>query len=242
MKTIGIYNYNSEDFKELEERLKKLDIKLRPLEQNEKDIIIDLYIFNINTLEQLKIEFDRPFAIISSFNDALSIRKSFKMGALDYIHKPFLDLDIVAKRIERILEKLINLEELTFNPIINKFNKIIEVEIKRAHRGNYPLALGNICFEQRLNDEILSKILNKVKLILRESDSCVLYPDGNIYMLLPFTNEDGVIVVVRKIIDLLNEIGHKGYCLCASYPTDGDNKEELMNNLGKNFDSRNIYI
>lgn len=241
MKTIGIYNYNNKDFEQLEGMLKQSDILLKPLLDKQIEESIDLYAFNIDLEEGFEINFDRPFIIISSINDSTNLRKSLKIGALDYIHKPFVDLELIIKRLERAVEKISNKEAITDVSIVNKYNKIVDIEIKRAHRGKYPLYLGNINFEAKLNDEVLTKLVIKIKAVLRESDSCMLYPNGDIYLLLPFADECGIVFAARKVIDLLNNLDYRSYCLFANFPQDGESREELINNLGRSLDTREIY-
>lgn len=242
MKTIGIYKYDNQLYSGLEEKLKLLDIHLRSLEDNEVNNDIDLYVFDIdNPAEFEKIKFDRPFIVISSLNNSVYLRKSLKLGALDYIYKPFTDIELTIKRLQRLLEKNQDANQVIVNSQTNKYNKIIDIEIKRAHRGRYPLTIASIGFESSLNKETLIKLLNKIKTVLRESDSCMLYPDDSVIIVLPFTDNCGAIIVSRKIIDLLNNLGYKCFCLCSEYPKDGETREELISNLGKNIDTRVIY-
>ena len=241
LKTIGIYNYNKKDFEQLEEMLKQSGILLKPLLDKQTEEGIDLYAFNIDSEEGFEINFDRPFIIISSINDSTNLRKSLKIGALDYIHKPFVDLGLILKRLERAVEKTSSKEAITDVSIVNKYNKIIDIEIKRAHRGKYPLCLGNVVLEAKLNDEVLTKLVTKIKGALRESDSCMLYPNGDIYLLIPFADECGIIVVARKVIDLLNSWDYRSYCLCANFPRDGESREELISNFGRSLDTRELY-
>lgn len=241
MKIIGIYRFDEELYSELIERLKLLDINVKPLADNQVEDGIDLYAFDVDSPDDFDIHFDKPFIIISSLIDSKFLHKSFKLGALDYIYKPFTDIDLTVKRIERVLDKESQEELIANTPQSLKCDKLIDIEIKRAHRGKYPLALAYINFDSSLSKEMLIKLVNKVKTVLRESDSCILYPDGKFYILLPFTDEDGTVIVARKIIELLNNIEYKSYCLCANYPEDGKTKEELIKNLGKRIDTRNLY-
>lgn len=242
MRTIGVYNYNLKDFGVLEDKLKTADIVLKSLGTGQTEEGIALYAFNIDSDDGFKIKFDYPFIIFSSLNDSVYLRNSLKVGALDFIHKPFVDIELVMKRIQRIVEKIDSPIVSSDLSNMSRYDKTIDVEIKRAHRGHYPLYLGKISFETKLNEDVLTKITKKIKEVLRDSDSCMLYPDGSIYILLPFTDQNGVIIAVRKIIEYLNNSGYKGYCICSNYPNDGDNREELIKSLGASLDTREIYI
>lgn len=241
MKIIGIYKYKESDYKELKEKLKQLNIELKPLKDGHVEDNIDLYVFNVDNPEEFNIKFDRPFIIISSLNNSIYLIKSLKLGALDYILKPFVDTELTVKRIQRLLRKD---KEMNVKPDVWRVaqnDKLIDIEIKRAHRGKYPFALLLVKFSVQLSTEVLIKLIDKMKSILRESDSCLLYPDQNIIIMLPFADKSGTIVVARKIITLLNELGYKCYCLGAQYPEEGETREELINNLGKSIDSRVLY-
>lgn len=241
MKTIGIFKFDADGYSELIEKLKSQDISFKTLANNQIEDDIDLYIFDLDKPEEFESikDFQRPFIVISSLNDSAYLRKSLKYGALDYISKPFTNLELTIKRIERVLEK--NGEINIQTPISSKNDKVIDTEIKRAHRGKYPLVLASLTFEVQLNKEVVAKTIDKLRSVLRDSDSCLIYPDDRAILILPFVDNDGIVVISRKIIELLNSIGIKSYCLCARYPEDGGNREDLIKNLGKGFDTRNFY-
>lgn len=241
MKTIGIYKYDQQVYKDLAVRLKDLEISVKQLKDNQRDSDIDLYIYNIDSPEEFVVNTDRPFVIVSSLNDSKYLIKGHKLGALDYISKPFIDVERIVKRLQRIIENGNAAEIHVKNEQMNKVDKLIEIEIKRAHRGKYPLALALVVFEEKLGKEVLVRLIDKIKVVLRDSDSCMPYFEGSVLVVLPFTDKAGSIIVVRKIADLLNSINYKNYCLCSQYPDDGDTREQLIVNLGKSVDTRLLY-
>jgi hypothetical protein len=230
MKTIGIYNYDEKTYTNLAERLKEEDILLKPLENGMVDNTIDLYIFDIDNEQDIdNIKLDRPFAIVSSITGPKYIIKSGKLGALDFISRPFIDLEVTAKRIQRLIvgnEHNSTQNSLFQNP---KNYKLIDIEIKRADRGKYPLTLAAVTFESRLNRETLIRVIDKIKTVLRESDSCIPFSEQNIMIVLPFADKPGSVIVSKKITDVLASVGYKAGCICLTYPDDGDSREKLFN-------------
>lgn len=241
MKTIGIYKYDQQIYKELVDRLKVLGVEVKALEDNQRDIDIDFYIYNVDNPEEFAISTNKPFVIVSSLNDSKYLVKSHKLGALDYISKPFIDIERIVKRLQRILENENTVEAHIKCEQINKVDKLIEIEIKRAHRGKYPIALASVVFEEKLSKEVLIKLIDTIKTVLRDSDSCMPYFESSIIITLPFADKVGAIIVVRKIADLLNSINYKNYCLCSQYPEDGETRDELIGKLGKSIDTRFLY-
>lgn len=241
MKTIGIYKYDQQIYKELIDKLKEHGINVRSLKDNQRENDIDLYIYNVDSSEEFEVNTDKPFVIISSLTDSKYLIRGHKLGALDYISKPFIDIERIVKRFQRILENENIAETQIKKEQMNKVDKLIEIEIKRAHRGKYPLALASVVFEEKLSKEALIRLIDKIKTVLRDSDSCMPYFEGSIIIVLPFTDKVGSIIVVRKVADLLNSINHKNYCLCSQYPEDGVTRDELVGNLGKSVDTRLLY-
>lgn len=242
MKKIGAYRYDEKTYNEVSKLLNNLSIQIVKLEDGKVEDEIELYLFNIDSVNDLTgFDFNKPFIIISSVNNSGLLRKSNKLGALDFIFKPFVDVEATVKRIQRALQ---GNEDKTSKLDQNKQSnndKLIDIELKRAHRGKYPFALLKIDFEQKLNTEIVIKLIDKIKLSLRESDSCLIYPNDNIIIMLPFADAEGTVVVARKIFNLLNNLGYKGYCLGAQCPEEGESREELFDNFGKSIDTRNLY-
>lgn len=242
MKNVGVYRYDKNIFSELEEILKQENIIFIPLDDDITREDIELYIFNVDSQKEFdNIIFNSPFLIISSLNSSSNLLKSKKIGAIDYILKPFVDIMVISKRIERSLKK--NNDSSVKSNVLRTSNndKLIDIELKRAHRGKYPLSLLLVKILKNISDEELIKLIDKMKVSLRDSDSCLIYPDQDLIVMLPFADRDGTIVVVRKVYNLLSDLSYKNYCLASIYPEEGDSREELVSNLGKTIDSRNLY-
>lgn len=228
MNTIGIYKFDQEYYGELIEKLKNLNITIKPLEDGKVEDGIDMYIFDLDKPEEFdELKFDRPFVIISLLNDQKYFIKSRRMGAIDYISKPFLNLELTVQRIQRLLEK-VNVQNNIKVEKSNSHDKIIDIELKRAQRGKYPLTLMYLKFDLRFSKETMIKIIDNVKTALRDSDSCIPYSDQSVVAILPFADKIGANIVVKKVSELLKFIGFNSTCVCANYPEDGETSEDLF--------------
>lgn len=240
MKTIGVYKYDQKVYNDLTEKLESLGILLKPMNDNDIEEDIELYILNIDNPEKFgDINFDRPFLVVSSINSHKLLSKSYKSGALDYIHKPFADIDLIAKRIERILEKK---DAIQINSLLAiKYNKMIDNELKRAKRGKYSVTFVLIRVETKVDLDTLTSIIHKVKLGVRDSDTCIQFSQQDIIVVLPFTSKSTAVTAVKKIITSIGSIGYKSYCSYAEYPNDGQKREDLLISLSRSVETKGLY-
>lgn len=98
------------------------------------DTIYDLYILDINVpkingfqlLEELRAAGDNTRVIfISAMSDMASISKGFRLGADDYLKKPFFPEELLVRIDAKFtqLQKVIQFGEITFNPKNNEVHK-----------------------------------------------------------------------------------------------------------------------
>lgn len=105
-------------------------------------IILDLNLPDINGLEvfnRLKsLNIEAPVIIITAQNTMKNAIEAMKLGAYDYIAKPF-DLDEVSITATRAIESFVNSKKLRL--LQSKINKTTESEIKDEIIGNSPAML-----------------------------------------------------------------------------------------------------
>ncbi len=125
-------------------------------EENRPDLILlDIIMPGIDGYEvcrQLKDNDDTrniPVIFVTAISEVMDETKGFRLGAVDYITKPFHP-PIVKARVHAhislkvktdMLEQLASLDGLTNIPNRRKFDEMIVHEFKRAHRYNIPLSV-----------------------------------------------------------------------------------------------------
>ncbi|MGB9721129.1 MAG: diguanylate cyclase [bacterium] len=120
----------------------------------------------------------------------------------------------------------------------------VDNEIKRANRFATKFGLIVIDLDDFRNinnnyghlegDKVLIEISNFLKKTVREVDNLVRYGGDEFIVLVPNTDEHGILDLAQRILTSLNQIsiiGHKISCSigCAVYPDDGTNIEALIN-------------
>jgi len=141
------------------------------------DTVFDLYILDINVpklnglkvLEELRDTGDDTRVIfISALSDMVSITKGFKLGAEDYIKKPFFPEELIVRIEAKIAKSNMTIEhdEICFNPQNN--------EVRRANQlitlGDVQLPLLRI-FIQNIGKTLLKE--NLFELMEHPSDSAL---------------------------------------------------------------------
>ncbi|MCX7708762.1 MAG: response regulator [Clostridia bacterium] len=216
---------------------------------------IDLKDFDsIKRVKSKEIYKNLPVVIVSKFTDRKYVIKAIESGACEYIAKPYDELT-ATKKICGILGIPLETnkgQRLDEDIVMFNFGEMFTREVKAASRGKYALSLMlvSVIPEAKSNphagdaNEIVEVIHKVIKLKLRETDTVFFYGDGNLIILLPFADRNGIQIVdkkVRNVYDTHTMIKQKneGYDLIVStvsFPEDGKIKEKLLEKLEKNFD------
>ena len=128
-------------------------------------IVLDVMLPNLNGFEIIeKIrKYETPVLFLSAKTDEESVIKGLKLGAEDYIRKPFNRLEFLA-RIENILKRntktkeLYNFKDITLDKskrIVSKNDKIIDLRPKEYELLELFLKNINIALSK---EEILNKV------------------------------------------------------------------------------------
>ena len=137
----------------------------------------DLYIFDINLqyengfdiLKELKDSGDNtPTIYISALSDINSISKGFKLGAQDYIKKPFDPEELVIRIKSRFAKNdLIKYKELLYNPLTKEIklnNKIVSLgDVKGALFHKLITNIGTVVPQDTLLDLLENKNTNALR-------------------------------------------------------------------------------
>ena len=165
-----------------------------------------------------------PVMLVTGKSDTESRVEGLRIGADDYVCKPFDDRELLARvngmlRIKRLhdhvqesrarLEKLSVVDELTGLYNYRYLHSRIAEEYKRAERYHEPLACAMIDVDhfKRVNDThghdvgdaVLREIGARLKTGLREIDVVARYGGEEFMLALPGTHSPGAIVVADRL-------------------------------------------
>ncbi|CAK0740296.1 two-component system, chemotaxis family, response regulator WspR [Gammaproteobacteria bacterium] len=160
---------------------------------------------------------DIPIIFVTAKSDAMDEEYGLRLGAMDYITKPFY-LPIVTARVQNqinlklkndLLESLVMLDGLTNLPNRRRFDEALELEWKRAYRNLLPLTLvmADIDFFKGYNDNLghragdacLKKVAQALaETIQRPADLVARYGGEEFVILLPETNSAGAQIIVER--------------------------------------------
>ncbi len=150
---------------------------------------------------------DIPVIFITALNSVEDEEHGLKLGAIDYITKPFSP-PIVKMRIHnyirfvhqhKLLDKLAYLDALTEIPNRRRFDEVLQNEFSRAKRNATPLSLGmvdvdffkqyNDHYGHAMGDRALYRIASAlVSILKRPADMVARYGGEEFALILPETD------------------------------------------------------
>ena len=101
----------------------------------------DLYLFDINLpdgkglqlLNELRgAEDNTPTIFITALTDLNSISEGFKLGAMDYIKKPFVPEELLIRIEAKFLDKTLKYKNISYNPVLKTIfidNNIVDIGV-----------------------------------------------------------------------------------------------------------------
>jgi len=165
-----------------------------------------------------------PVLIVAAKTDAGSRAEGLRLGADDYLAKPFQESELLNRiaalvRIKALheemqearakLERLSSLDETTGVYNYRYIHTRLNEEFKRAERDYVPLACCLIALEKpqadadRLSriasDALLKNVAEAISSALREDDLVARYGGDEFLVLLPATHFAGALVVAQRI-------------------------------------------
>ncbi len=163
---------------------------------------------------------DIPIIFVTADDSSITEQKSFELGAVDYVTKPF-SLPVVRARVRThvtlkqktdMLERLAQLDGLTGIANRRRFDEILNLEWQRCGQKQMPLSviiadvdhfkLFNDTYGHGAGDKCLRDIgyvLGKVA--SRPGDLAARYGGEEFALLLPLTPADGAALVAEKLRD-----------------------------------------
>jgi diguanylate cyclase (GGDEF)-like protein len=165
-----------------------------------------------------------PVVLLTSRNDGDSRVQGLRLGADDYVGKPFDERELVARvegllRIRQMhddlvaakqrLEALAVTDELTGLYNFRYLSTRLREELKRAERHREPLACAMIDLDhfKRINDElghdvgdaVLREAARRVRGAVREIDVVARYGGDELLLILPTTPFSGALTVASRV-------------------------------------------
>lgn len=169
---------------------------------------------------------DIPVIFITAKNETTDEEYGFKLGAVDYITKPFSPVivqarvrtHLILKRNIDLLESLAFLDGLTGIPNRRRFDQVMKAEWKRSLRSKTPISLliADVDYFKKYNDyyghgpgdECLRQIAGAIAAsINRPEDFVARYGGEEFVILLPATDGIGVCHVAEQIQDNIKSLG-----------------------------------
>jgi len=162
-------------------------------------------------LERLRHQYDTiPIMILTSSNRRTDFVLGLKSGAVDYVLKPFEDINLIT-RISKFLRSSSKTSvEANQNIDVNvNIKDMIQMEIKKAQKGNYEFELFMLLLYKPLNEissaqddeyeSYLNKIYPELESIFWETDHLAKFGSQLVLGVLSFCNEEGFGVAMNKL-------------------------------------------
>jgi diguanylate cyclase (GGDEF)-like protein len=159
-----------------------------------------------------------PVIFVTAVSEVMDEARGFRLGAVDYITKPFHP-PIVKARVKAhmelkvksdMLEKLASIDGLTNLYNRRRLDEILSVEWSRCQRSKAPLSLVmididffklfNDTYGHALGDHCLKEVAWTLKDTLRRpGDIIARYGGEEFAVLLPATNDEGAAIMANKM-------------------------------------------
>lgn len=178
-------------------------------------------------LERIKHQYSNiPIMILTSSNRRTDFVLGLKSGAVDYVLKPFDDINLITRisKFMRDTKKSNSLNKAPADVSVN-IKDMIQMEIKKAQKGKYEFELFMLLLykpvkeiSSRQDDEYetyLNKIYPEIESIFWETDHLTKFGTQLVLGVLPFCNEDGFNVAMGKLDTKLKSLQN-----AAVFPSD----------------------
>jgi diguanylate cyclase (GGDEF)-like protein len=237
---------------------------IRRVRSEQPDLVfLDLVLPDMDGLEVLRIikaraeETFTPVILLSARSDVDSRVTGLRIGADDFLAKPFAEAEVLARagamlRIKSLQDQLrtakSELERLSVTDgltgLFNRryFNTRLHQEFQRAQRYSDPVSLMmldidhfkkvNDSYGHPFGDVVLKGTAELVRASVRDPDICARYGGEEFAVILPKTHLAGALVVAERI---WRELGAKRYPLDAKDQTPDKREYIATASIGLSF-------
>jgi len=195
----------------------------------------------INIREKFKVN-ELPVVIISSDGEKEKFIKTLKLGATDFLKKPFLREEFII-RINNIMEiydnmKTIKKQTLT-DPLTEAYNRLFLEEKLESMFGVYEnksVAMLDIDHFKKINDTyghqmgdlILKDFVKTIKNSIRKTDITVRYGGEEFLIFMPNTSKEEAKIVTYKIKKNISPVENISYTFSAGIADEGETLAEMI--------------
>lgn len=200
-----------------------------------------------------------PVMVLSAITDRSAIVEILRQGADDYVLKPF-EAGNLLERVERMINLYVPDKASMFpQSLVLDLGSVLELELARAHRHNYSFSCVRLFFtlieskDQKPQADLLVDLMQRVFTMLqsqyRKTDLVLAAGGDSFVICLPFTNKEGVLTVIRRMVKTYEQLKTKfppqlyfveiGY---ASYPEDASNPTGLINHVAREKKPISFYL
>lgn len=187
-----------------------------------------------------------PVMILTSLNGRMDFVRGVKVGASDYILKPFDD-DTLISRINQLLKVASITATISDTSSGIDFNTYLDSEINKSIKGGYPLSIGMIVLYKSSYNPLhfdsdfmkyQDSLHRKFKEIFFETDLFVPYGTQSFLTIMPFCSFDNIHIVRDKIIsnsrNFMEDLHMTDFHIVTSFvnlPSDGNTRDVLIDKL-----------
>ncbi|MEO1923027.1 MAG: diguanylate cyclase [Nautiliaceae bacterium] len=183
-----------------------------------------------------------PIIVISGNEDTNKFLKTLKLGANDYLKKPFLKEELMI-RVNNLLDVYDNMRkienQLKKDPLTEAYNRFYLEHILENAFNVYEtksIAMLDIDFFKKINDtyghqigdEILKHFVNTIKNSIRKSDVLVRYGGEEFLIFMPNTSKKEAAIVLYKIKKALEPYKDIRYTFSAGIADEGESLAEMI--------------
>ena len=183
-----------------------------------------------------------PVIFLTAKNDRDSIQKGFELGGVDYIIKPFHDVELIArvrthlsiremsqelKAAAQKLYELAHTDSLTGIANRLKFNTIAEHQIEMIHRygGDLSVIFFDIDHFKKVNDEmghefgdhVLKSISNRIQTEIRKSDLLARWGGEEFVIVMPQAEKKQATRLAEKLRKTIEAISLESQHFTCSF-------------------------
>jgi response regulator of citrate/malate metabolism len=206
-------------------------------------ILLDIYLKNENGLDLLEFLTAKypeiPVIIVSGANKAEIIKKAVKLGAKDFIAKPF-DKKTVLYKLNNLStggkkKNVLDHEE--------SYKTNLSIELNRSLRSKLPFSIVKMALPGELEELKYIEIKNFISSEIRNIDQVFVLADYKYLFILPLTDKEGSEVFIDKITNITlenNQLENKKFAVeRLSFPEDITAEEKAD---GKKFNQYRTEI
>lgn len=197
-------------------------------------IILDINLPGLDglaALEKIRADASLPYVpvmMLTGSADRKTVQRAINLGAVEYLIKPFTD-EALLRRVEKILGPPVEPPDLRA-----LMEQEVRLEVKRAKRGGHVFSLLLVQPPVAPAGEALETLREKLQAAMRETDTCLVTPERQFLLILPFTSREGAKVVEKKAAETLApELEGTLSFATVAFPEDGEDERELLAALEK---------